>query len=369
MQKLDEALFRNFRFEGEFREYEENTSGHINGTYQLTYQQADGSLKKYIVQKINTTIVTKPVELMENIDKVTKYIRSIAAKEGKDPERSTLHIIKTTSGGLFYVDAAGDYWRAYNFIDGCVAYDRVEKPEDFYNAGVALGIFQKMLDCYPSEQLVETIENFHNTPSRYRDFQRAVQEDRAGRRSTVADEIAFFEERQDFYDIITKRLEDGSIPVRVTHNDTKLNNVLIDRKTDEVVCLIDMDTVMPGSALYDFGDSIRFGTNTAAEDERDLEKVRFDLDLYREYTNGYLSEMKEKLMPAELALLPESAILMTLECGMRFLGDHLNGDVYFSIHRPGHNLDRARTQIRLALEMEQNIEKMREITSAACKSV
>lgn len=182
----------------------------------------------------------------------------------------------------------------------------------------------------------------------------------------MAEEIAFFEKRQDFYDIITKRLEDGSIPVRVTHNDTKLNNVLIDRKTDEVVCLIDMDTVMPGSALYDFGDSIRFGTNTAAEDERDLEKVRFNLDLYREYTNGYLSEMKEKLMPAELALLPESAILMTLECGMRFLGDHLNGDVYFTIHRPGQNLDRARTQIKLALEMEQNIEKMREITSSAC---
>ena len=242
----------------------------------------------------------------------------------------------------------------------------MEKPEDFYNAGVALGIFQKMLDCYPSEQLVETIENFHNTPSRYRDFQRAVQEDKAGRRGAVAEEIAFFEKRQDFYDIITKRLEDGSIPVRVTHNDTKLNNVLIDRKTDEVVCLIDMDTVMPGSALYDFGDSIRFGTNTAAEDERDLEKVRFNLDLYREYTNGYLSEMKEKLMPAELALLPESAVLMTLECGMRFLGDHLNGDVYFTIHRPGQNLDRARTQIKLALEMEQNIEKMREITSSAC---
>ena len=153
----------------------------------------------------------------------------------------------------------------------------------------------------------------------------------------------------------------------MTHNDTKLNNVMIDSKTDEVVCLIDMDTVMPGSALYDFGDSIRFGTNTAAEDERDLDKVHFDLDLYREYTNGYLSEMKEKLMPDEIALLPESAILMTLECGMRFLGDHLNGDVYFSVHRPDHNLDRARTQIKLAWEMEQKIEKMREITKSALK--
>ncbi len=369
MQKPDAALLGNFKFEGEFRKIEVNTSGHINGTYQLTYRQQSGFSKKYILQKINTAIFTKPVELMENIDKVTKYIRRIAAEEGKDPERSTLHIIKTQDGKLFYIDEDGEYWRAYNFIDGCVAYDKVEKPADFYNAGVALGIFQKMLDRYPSDQLVETIENFHNTPSRYRDFQKAVREDRAGKQERVREEIAFFEKRKAFYGIITEQIASGHIPLRVTHNDTKLNNVLIDSKTDEVVCLIDMDTVMPGSALYDFGDSIRFGTNTAAEDERDLEKVCFDLDLYREYTNGYLSEMKEKLTPAELALLPESAVLMTLECGMRFLGDHLNGDVYFAIHRPDHNLDRARTQIKLASEMERHIGEMREITNSAIAAV
>ena len=367
MKKPNEALLQNFKFEGAFRKIEINTSGHINGTFQLTYQLPNGTYKKYILQRINTTIFTKPVELMENIDKVTKYIRKIAVEEGKDPERSTLHIIKTRSEDLFYLDPEGEYWRAYDFIDGCVAYDKVEKPKDFYNAGVALGIFQKMLASYPSDQLVETIENFHNTPSRYRDFQKAVQENRSGKRSSLQKEIEFFESRKNFYSIITDRIADERIPIRVTHNDTKLNNVMIDSKTDEVVCLIDMDTVMPGSALYDFGDSIRFGTNTAAEDERDLDKVHFDLDLYREYTNGYLSEMKEKLMPVEIALLPESAILMTLECGMRFLGDHLNGDVYFSVHRPDHNLDRARTQIKLAWEMEQKIEKMREITKSALK--
>lgn len=368
MQKPDAALLGNFKFEGEFRDFEVNTSGHINGTFQLTYQMPDGIYNKYILQKINTSIFTKPAELMENIDKVTKYIRKIAAEEGKDPERSTLHIIKTRAGKLFYIDDDGEYWRAYNFIDGCVAYDKVEKPADFYNAGVALGIFQKTLDRYPSDQLAETIENFHNTPSRYRDFQKAVRENRAGKRESVAAEIAFFEDRKDFYHIITERIADGSIPLRVTHNDTKLNNVLIDRNTDEVVCLIDMDTVMPGSALYDFGDSIRFGTNTAAEDERDLDRVHFDLALYREYANGYLSEMKDRLTAAEIALLPESAILMTLECGMRFLGDHLNGDVYFAIHRPDHNLDRARTQIKLASEMEGQLETMREITNAALQS-
>ena len=367
MQTPNEELLRNFKFEGDLQGFEINTSGHINGTFSLTYKKTDGSIRKYILQKINTSIFTKPVELMHNIDKVTKYIRKIAAEEGKDPERSTLHIIKTVTGELYTIDPDGDYWRAYNFIDGCVAYDKVEKPSDFYNAGVALGIFQKMLDQYPSNELVETIENFHNTPSRYRDFLRAVEEDRVGKCAGVQEEISFFQEREAFYSIITDRIADGSVPLRVTHNDTKLNNVLIDGQTGDVVCLIDMDTVMPGSALYDFGDSIRFGTNTAAEDEPDLGKVHFDLGLYREYTNGYLREMKEKLTETELRLLPESAILMTLECGMRFLGDHLNGDTYFAIHRPDHNLDRARTQIRLAAEMEQNLEKMRAITAEACE--
>ena len=195
------------------------------------------------------------------------------------------------------------------------------------------------------------------------DFRRAVREDLSGRRGSVQEEIAFFDARKDFYGIVTDGIADGRIPLRVTHNDTKLNNVLMDSQTDEVVCLIDMDTVMPGSALYDFGDSIRFGTNTAAEDEPDLDKVHFNIDLYREYTNGYLSEMKDKLTPDEIRLLPESAILMTLECGMRFLGDHLNGDVYFSIHRPGQNLDRARTQIKLAYEMERDIDKMTRLLS------
>lgn len=367
MQKPTEALLENFKFEGKLKEIGLNTSGHINGTYVLTYEKDDGKCARYILQRINTTVFTKPVELMENIDKVTKYIRDIAVREGKDPARSTLNIVETADSRLYAVDEDGDYWRAYDFIEGCVAYEKVEKPQDFYKAGVALGIFQKMLAEYPSDQLVETIVNFHNTPSRYNDFREAMRRNTSGRAESVQKERAFFDARKDFYSIVTDGIRDGRIPLRVTHNDTKLSNVLIDGETGEVVCLIDMDTVMPGSALYDFGDSIRFGASTAAEDEPDREKVHFSIDLYREYTNGYLREMKDKLTPDEISLLPESAILMTLECGMRFLADYVNGDIYFSIHRPDHNLDRARNHIKLAYEMEQNIEKMREITNSALK--
>lgn len=367
MLKPDNELLRKFDFKGTLKNIEINDSGHINGTYQLTYEQSDGRTVKYIMQRINTSVFTKPVELMENIYNVTRYIRAAAEREGRDPARSTLNIVRTTDGMLYSIDSDGEYWRAYDFIEGCVAYQMVEKPRDFYNAGVALGIFQKTLADYPSDELIETIKNFHNTPVRYEDFKRAAAENVSGRKSGVQREIDFFEARSGFYDIVTSKIKDGSIPLRVTHNDTKLNNVLMDSRTDEVVCLIDMDTVMPGSALYDFGDSIRFGTNTAAEDERDLDKVHFNIDLYKEYTNGYLSEMKNTLNPTEIRLLPESAILMTLECGMRFLGDHINGDIYFTVHRPDHNLDRARTQIKLAYEMEQNIGKMREITRAAAE--
>lgn len=365
MKQPNETLLKHFKFEGDLVSCEPNYSGHINGTFVLTYKLPCGCSKRYIIQRINTSIFTKPVDLMENIDKVSRYIRSIAVSQGKDPERSTLHIVKTEDGALYHIDEDGDFWRAYFYIEGCIAYDKVERPEHFYNAGVALGVFQKMLDKYPSEELVETIANFHNTPSRFKDFEKAVADNISGRKESVLKEIAFFEERKDFYGIVTDRINAGTIPLRVTHNDTKLNNILMDIQTGEVACLIDMDTVMPGSALYDFGDSIRFGTNTAAEDEQDLDKVHFDINMYEVYVKGYLSEMGKQLLPDEIALLPESGILMTLECGMRFLGDHLNGDIYFGIHRENHNLDRARTQIKLAWEMEQNIEKMREITKSA----
>lgn len=360
-----EGIIDKFDFSGSYVGYDDKKTGLINGTFTLIFKGACGTEKKYILQKINTSVFKEPAALMENIEKVTKYIQKMAVAQGKNPARSTLNVIKTKDGKLYYVDDEGAYWRAYDFIEGCITCDKVEKPEDFYSAGVALGIFQKTLDSYPSEELAETIKNFHNTPSRYGDFCKAIEENRAGRKDSVEDEIAFFKARESFYGIVTDGIENGDIPLRVTHNDTKFNNVMLDKETGEVVCLIDLDTVMPGSALYDFGDSIRSGTNTAAEDEVDLEKVCFDAELFEAYVNGYMSEMREYLTDTERRLLADSAILMTLECGMRFLADYLNGDIYFSTKRVNHNLDRARNQIKLACEMEKNIEKMRRIVNSA----
>jgi Ser/Thr protein kinase RdoA (MazF antagonist) len=365
MDFIKNSIIDKFDFLGEFVSVDTQKSGLINGTFTLTYALPGGANCKYILQKINTAIFTEPVALMENIDKVTKHIRTVSAKNGKDPKKSTLNIIKTKNGNLFYVDEEGSYWRAYDFIEGCVTYNKVNKPEDFYKAGVALGEFQKSLDDYPADELVETIKNFHNTPSRYNDLCKAVEEDRAGRGISVQKEIEFFDSRKDFFSIITDGIADGTIPVRVTHNDTKFNNIMLDEKTGDVACFIDLDTVMPGSALYDFGDSIRSGANLASEDEKNPEDVKFSVELFAIYVKGYLSCMKDFLTPTEIRLLPESAILITLELAMRFLTDYLNGDTYFKTTRPGQNLDRARCQMKLADDMEKNIEKMRKLVELA----
>lgn len=365
MKSLNKEIIDKFDFKGSYVGYDNKKTGLINGTFTLLFKEDDGTDKKYILQRINTGVFKEPAALMENIEKVTKYIQKIAVSQGKNPARSTLNIIRTKADELYYVDADGDYWRAYDFIEGCITCDKVEKPEDFYSAGVALGIFQKTLAEYPSEELVETIKNFHNTPSRYGDFCKAIEENRAERKDSVGEEIAFFKAREGFYSIVTDGIANGTVPLRVTHNDTKFNNVMLDKETGEVVCLIDLDTVMPGSALYDFGDSIRSGTNTAAEDEVNLDKICFDMELFEAYVNGYLCEMRDYLTDTEKRLLADSAILMTLECGMRFLTDYLNGDTYFSVKRINHNLDRARNQIKLVCEMEKNIEKMRRIVNSA----
>ncbi len=363
MITVDDKIIRQFQFIGTLKDVCVNNSGLINKTYVLTYFDDNNERRKYILQNINTNVFKKPVELMENISKITEHIKRVSALEGSDVARSTLNIVKTIDGKLYYKDENDIYWRAYDFIKNAVAYNKIEKKEHFYNSGVALGQFQKKLESYPIQDLFETIENFHNTPVRYKNLCKAIDNNVAFRRSLVEKEIDFFKARESFYSIITNEIEAGNIPVRVTHNDTKINNVMLDIKTSEALCLIDLDTVMPGSALYDFGDSIRFGTNTSNEDEATLERVGFNIELFEAYTSGYLSEMKHKLTETEMKLLPESAILMTLECGMRFLTDYLEGDIYFGISHENHNLDRARNQIKLANEMEKNIEKMREIVS------
>ncbi|HOW86407.1 MAG TPA: aminoglycoside phosphotransferase family protein [Candidatus Aminicenantes bacterium] len=327
-------------------------SGHINDTYCSEFE-ASGRRFKYVNQRINHHVFREPEKLMENVERVTRFARQRIEAEGGDADRRTLTIIPARDGKSFYRSPEGDYWRMFRFISGARTYDQVEDVRHVYAAARAFGRFQKMLARLPGERLHETIPGFHHTRGRYQAFLAAVERDAAGRAASVRPEIDFVLAREKDAGVVVDGLAAGRIPERVTHNDTKLNNVMIDDATGEGICVIDLDTVMPGSVLYDFGDSVRLGAATAAEDERDLAKVGFDLGMFDRLAAGYLDAARDFLVPAETELLAFSAGLLTLECGIRFLTDHLQGDVYFKIHRPGHNLDRARTQFRMVAEMER----------------
>ncbi len=357
-----EEIIKNFNIDGEYIGYYLSNDGHINNTFVLEFDDGLGKIKSYLLQLINTNVFKNPDELMENIVGVTEYLRKIVVDNGGDPERECLNVYFTSDGKPYYRDDDGNCWRCYNFITGAHSCQSIDDPETFANAARAFGKFQCLLADYPSETLHETIPNFHNTLSRFADFEKAVSDNIAGRADSVRDEIDFVLARRDDAGVLVKLLEKGKLPLRVTHNDTKLNNVMFDNETDEGICVIDLDTVMPGLSLYDFGDSIRFGANTAAEDEKDLSKVSLSLPLYREYTAGYLSTAGQSLTPTEVEYLPFSAKLMTFECGMRFLTDYLNGDTYFRIAYDDHNLDRCRTQFRLVEDMERKMENMKAIT-------
>ena len=298
---------------------------------------------------------------MENVVNVTEYLRKVISAQGGDPERETLNVVKTLSGNNYYVDDAQNYWRVFLFIENTVCMEQVESPKDFYDSAVAFGNFQKMLAEYPAEKLYETIPNFHNTPSRFRDFQKAVQEDKLGRAALAKEEIEFALAREKDTSVLTDLLQEGKLPLRVTHNDTKLNNILFDSDSKKALCIIDLDTVMPGLSHYDFGDSIRFGASTGAEDETDLSKIELDLNLFEAFVKGFLEGCDGSLTTLEIETLPMGAKLMTYECGIRFLADYLDGDVYFKIHRDGHNLDRARTQFKLVADMEKKWDEMASI--------
>ncbi len=333
-------------------------NGHINSTWLAIHKSADGKEVKNLMQKISTVAFKKPYELMENISGVTKFLSA------KVPEDGTLTVIPSLSGDDVLHDEFDNYWRVYKFIEGATAYDKIENDKDFYTCGIAFGEFQQMLAEYPAEKLHETIVNFHNTPSRFADFKKALEADTAGRAKDVQAEIDFVLARECKADAITSKLASGEIPWRVTHNDTKLNNILIDDITGEAKCVIDLDTVMPGAAAYDFGDCIRFGASTGAEDEKDLSKIEVNLHLFEVFAKGYLATANKFLTAAEKDSLVTGAYLMTLECGVRFLTDYLNGDVYFKVHREGHNLDRCRTQFKLVSDMEVKEAKMREIVNS-----
>ncbi len=361
-----EKICQMFSLDGKFVEYKKNTNGHINSTYILTFDE-DGEIKKYVLQMISTEIFKNPAGLMNNIVGVTKHLK----KKNSDmntpwADRCTLTFLPTIDDKYFYLDEQNNCWRVYEYIDKVYTCNAIENSNDFYNAGVAFGEFQNLLADYDSGTLVETIPNFHNTVSRFADFKKAVDENKSGRIDSAKEDVDFALAREKETHILVDLINEGKLPLRVTHNDTKLNNILFDEETNKGICVIDLDTVMPGLSLYDFGDSIRFGANTAAEDEKDVSKVSLDLELYEAYVKGYLSNAKNALTDLEKELLPLGAWMMTYECGIRFLMDYLNGDVYFHTDYAEHNLVRARTQFALVADMEKKMDEMKEITKKYC---
>lgn len=357
--KIQEAL-EHMDFEGSVTAHIRYGHGHINDTFYVRTMAEDGE-HRYILQRMNQEVFKDPVSLMKNIVGVTSFLREQIIKEGGDPLRETLNVVPTKTGEEYFVDSDGNYWRAYLFISDATCYDAVEKPEDFYQSAKAFGRFQRQLSGYPAEELTETIPNFHNTPSRIEALKQAVKDDVCGRAASVKDEIQFVLDRAGEAGIAMDMVGDGRLPLRVTHNDTKLNNIMIDDATGEALCIIDLDTIMPGLSIFDYGDSIRFGANTAAEDEPDASKAKLSLPLFDIYTKGFLEGCKGSLTDAEVDMLPMGARIMTYECGTRFLTDYLQGDVYFKIARENHNLDRCHTQFALVEDMEKHWEEMKAI--------
>lgn len=347
-----------FELDGRAVSAESYGCGHINDTFHLKTDKGTC----YILQRINTTIFKNAEALMDNILAVTDFLKDKIVAAGGNPLRETLNVVRTRDGKTLHWEE-GNCWRVYTFIDGAITFQTCENKEQFYASACAFGHFQKMLADFPAETLYESIPNFHNTKSRYRDFEAAVSADVCGRAASVAEEIAFVRSRKEFAATLVDMQERGELPLRVTHNDTKLNNVLFDEKTGELLAVVDLDTVMPGLSVNDFGDSIRFGATYAAEDEPDLGKVNFEMELFECYTQGFLGECGALLTENEVRMLPVGAMMMTFECGMRFLTDYLNGDTYFKIHRAHHNLDRCRTQFKLVSDMEKARGQMDEVVS------
>lgn len=350
-------IVQHFEFEGDFSSAISYGTGHINDTYIASFED-NGSTRRYILQRINHHIFLNPEGMMKNIEAVTAHLGRRIETAGGDPQREALTLIPTVEENSYLLTEQGDYWRGYLFINNARTYEVVENLDHVYNAAKAFGNFQNLLSDYPSGKLIETIPYFHNTRKRYQDFIEAVERDEVNRAKSSEPEIEFVLQREKDTSVLIDLLARGELPERITHNDTKFNNVMIDNETGAGVCVIDLDTVMPGLSLYDFGDAIRSLANSAAEDEQDLSQVQFDSEIYEHYTHGYLDAVGNLLTETEIEYMPFSAILMTLECGMRFLADHLQGDTYFKIHRENHNLDRCRTQFKLVADMEEQFDEM-----------
>ena len=333
-------------------------NGHINSTFLVT---VEGAEERYILQRINSYVFTRPKEVMENILRVTEYLQDRIREEGGDPDRETIRLIPSVSGEPWAEDAEGQVWRVMLCVPDTVSPELPDDPAILEECGRAFGTFSHRLKHFPAAVLHETIHAFHDTPFRFRQLEDAAAADAAGRLKEAVEEMEFARSREADTRILTDLLAAGKLPLRVTHNDTKVNNVLLDRKTGKAVCVVDLDTVMPGLLAYDFGGAIRTVACSVEEDEPDAGKARLVLSRFEAFARGFLPEMRGDLSEEELLSLETGARLMTLECGMRFLADHLNGDRYFRIHRPGQNLDRARVQFALAADMERHRQEMRDI--------
>ena len=346
-----QPLLTAFRFQGAFEDARELCSGNINRTYRLAF--ADGALRReYILQRINTHVFREPQRVMENIVRVTEHMRKALIARGEDPARRVLEVIPTREGGLLHRDGEGGCWRAYTCITDAVAHDTVD-AHAFYEVGYGFGAFQQLLADFPAGQLYESIPGFHDTEKRFAQLDAAIGADPCRRAGEVQAEIDALMARRSRLCSIVRLTAQGTLPLRVTHNDTKSNNVMLDSATGKALCVIDLDTVMPGSALYDYGDAIRFGGSTAAEDEADTGKIALDMEKTEAFTRGFLEMTRAALTGEELARLPLGIHVMTGELAVRFLTDYIKGDVYFKTADPAHNLRRARAQIALLEDVER----------------
>ena len=337
-------------------------NGHINSTF---FAEKDGV--PYILQLINTNVFKNPCDIMNNMCKVTDHIKTKVLAENGDVDREVMNILKTKDGSHLYVSENGEAFRSYKFIEDSITVDGNATPEVFYQAGVGFGKFQNQLSDFPANELVEIIEKFHDTPSRIAKFKETMKTDKYDRVKSCEDVIEYILKYEKDANIVVKGIENKDIPLRVTHNDTKLNNILFDKTTKEALCVIDLDTVMPGSMLYDFGDAIRYGASTAAEDEKDLSKVRIDLELFEAFTNGFVLQLKDSMTKSEAELLAFSSKLLTYELVVRFLEDYLAGDIYFKTDNLEHNLVRARNQMKICQDIDLKLAQMNRIVKDILK--
>ena len=337
-------------------------NGHINTTF---LAEKDG--KKYIIQSVNTNVFKNPNDMMDNVCKVTDFIKEKVKSRGGNADREIMSVLKTKTGENLCTTSNGDVYRAYTYISESITINENPTPEIFYQAGLGFGRFQEYLSDFPANELVETIEKFHHTPSRVESLKKTVKEDKLDRVKNCEDILKYILDFEKEAGIIISGIENKDIPIRVTHNDTKLNNILFDKDTKEAICVIDLDTVMPGSALYDFGDAIRYGANTAKEDEKDLDKVSIDLKLFESFTKGFTKPLKNSLTKYETDLLAFSSKLLTYECAVRFLDDYLAGNKYFKVDYEDHNLVRAKNQIKMCQDIDLKFNEMDKIVKDILK--